>query len=203
MDAAEELDTGIWLLRGFADTRLLAPTLHAVLALAPPRRMQTRGGHWMSAAMTSAGSCGWTSDSDGYRYSSFDPRNGKPWPPLPTSWLAVAKAAAAKSGFGDFAPNTCLIGVYGPGAGLGLHRDADEGDFTQPIVSLSIGANADFLLGGLARRGGVRRLTVTNGDVVVWGGPARLRYHGVDKISPDSPQRTNLSFRAVARERIV
>jgi len=177
----EALGDGAAVLRGFAlpMQALLLEDLHHVLAAAPLRHMVTPGGHTLSVAMSNCGMLGWISDRRGYRYEPIDPASGKPWPPLPESFVALAGRAAAAVDFAAFVPDGCLINRYVPGAKLSLHQDRDERDFNAPIVSVSLGMPAVFQFGGWHRGDPVRRVPLQHGDVVVWGGPARLRYHGV------------------------
>lgn len=196
------LGPGTALLRGFAltDISALLDDLWDVVASAPLRHMTTPGGFRMSVAMTNCGTAGWISDSTGYRYDAIDPLSGKPWPTLPASFAQLATAAAASAGFDGFTADACLINRYEPGARLTLHQDKDEQDYHQPIVSVSLGIPAIFLFGGLRRNDQPRRISLTHGDVIVWGGPARLRYHGVQPLKEDSHltlgrQRVNLTFR--------
>jgi DNA oxidative demethylase len=201
----ESLGDGAAVLREFAlpeQTALLA-ALRDVTATAPFRHMITPGGYSMSVAMTNSGPLGWVSDKSGYRYDALDPLTQRPWPPMPESFLRLAADAAAAVGFANFVPDACLINRYEPGAKLSLHQDRDERDFDQPIVSVSLGIPAIFLFGGLKRADKTARVTVTHGDVVVWGGPARLRYHGVLPLKEDQHlllgrQRINLTLRKAA-----
>ncbi len=175
------LAPGAVVLRGFArplDAQMRA-AVDGVAAAAPFRNMLTPGGLRMSVAMTSCGALGWVSSTKGYRYSPTDPESGEPWPAMPAPFAELAAAAANEAGFAGFAPDACLINRYEPGARLTLHQDKDEGDFGQPIVSVSLGAPATFLFGGLTRKERPLRVPLEHGDVVVFGGPARLRYHGV------------------------
>jgi alkylated DNA repair protein (DNA oxidative demethylase) len=198
----EPLGTGAALLRQFAvplETALLA-AMQTVSDAAPFRHMITPGGYRMSVAMTNCGSLGWVTDKTGYRYDAIDPVSGLAWPPMPESFAGLATAAASEAGFPEFAPDACLINRYEPGAKLSLHQDKDEQDYDQPIVSVSLGIPAVFLFGGLKRADKTTRISVVHGDVVVWGGPARLRYHGVLPLKEaDHPllgrQRINLTFR--------
>ena len=177
----QPLAPGAMLLRGFAatDDAALLAALTDVAIQAPLRHMTTPGGLRMSVAMTNCGSLGWVSDRTGYRYDPTDPDSGRHWPPMPYAFLRLAARAAAQSGFQEFTPDACLINRYAPGAKLSLHQDKDERDFSQPIVSVSLGLPAVFLFGGLRRTDKSMRVPLAHGDVVVWGGPARLRYHGV------------------------
>lgn len=179
--ATESLAPGAMLLRGRAtlEAETLLADLDAVLERAPLRHMITPGGFRMSVAMSNCGALGWVSDAHGYRYDPMDPDSGQPWPAMPASLRRLARLAAAEAGFGDFEADACLVNRYEPGARLTLHQDRNERDFTQPIVSVSLGLPAVFLFGGPKRSDRPRRLPLMHGDVVVWGGPARLRYHGV------------------------
>lgn len=200
--AKEDLTPGAVLLRGFAlpyESEILA-ALREVTAEAPFRHMITPGGYRMSVAMTNCGPLGWVTDRTGYRYDAIDPLRQAAWPPIPEAFQDLAKSAAAEAGFSGFAPDACLINRYEPGAKLSLHQDKDEQDFSQPIVSVSLGVPAIFLFGGLHRSEKTVRIPVTHGDIAVWGGPARLRYHGVLPIKEGNhpllgAHRINLTFR--------
>ncbi|WP_265944147.1 DNA oxidative demethylase AlkB [Dechloromonas sp. A34] len=198
----ERLGPGTALLRGFAlaDDAAICAAIDQVVAAAPFRRMTTPGGFVMSVAMSNCGPLGWVTDASGYRYSATDPANGQPWPPLPALFLELAGDAAAAAGFPDFVPDACLINRYAVGARMSLHQDHDERDFTQPIVSVSLGLPATFLFGGLKRADPAQRIALTHGDAVVWGGPDRLRYHGVLAVKAGEHPlvgncRLNLTFR--------
>ena len=198
----ERLADGAMVLRGFAlpFEAPLAAALQRVAALAPFRHMLTPNGRRMSVAMTNCGQVGWVSDRSGYRYTEREPESGRAWPPMPEEFRDLAGRAAAQGGFAHFAPDACLINRYEPGARLSLHQDKDEQRFEAPIVSVSLGLPAVFLFGGLQRAEPVRKVRLTHGDVVVWGGPARLRYHGVlpleDGEHPVTGRaRVNLTFR--------
>ena len=190
------------LLQGFAlpaVPRLLA-ALQAIEQAAPFRHMRTPGGLHMSVALTNCGTLGWTSDSRGYRYTTHDPDSGQPWPPLPEVLLQLAQQAAERAGFPGFVPDACLVNRYLPGARLSLLQDKDERDYSAPIVSVSLGIAATFLFGGLTRSGKTLRVPLAHGDVVVWGGADRLRYHGVLAVpQAEHPllgaQRINLTLR--------
>lgn len=197
-----QLAPGAMLLAGFARP-LEAPLIEAVNAIierAPFRHLVTPGGHRMSVAMTNCGRVGWVSDRTGYRYDAIDPERGQPWPQMPAVFADLAARAAAKAGFADFRPDACLINRYEPGAKLSLHQDKDELDFDAPIVSVSLGLPATFLFGGLNRNDKTARHRLTHGDVVAWGGPSRLAYHGVMPLADGEhpllgSQRINLTFR--------
>ncbi|MDR3701350.1 MAG: DNA oxidative demethylase AlkB [Candidatus Sulfopaludibacter sp.] len=198
----EPLAEGAVLLRGFCarEVESLLRELDSVTAPAPFRHMITPGGYRMSVAMTNCGPLGWVSDASGYRYSGTDPVSGAPWPAMPEGFVRLAQAAAAAAGFPAFAPDACLVNRYEPGAKLSLHQDKDEKDFRAPIVSVSLGLPATFLFGGQRRKDPVRRFRLVTGDVVVWGGPARLTYHGVSPLADGEDTltgryRINLTFR--------
>jgi alkylated DNA repair protein (DNA oxidative demethylase) len=198
----EALAAGAVLLRGFAlpaETALLAG-LADLLRVAPFRHMTTPGGFVMSVAMTNCGSAGWVTDRTGYRYSPDDPETGRPWPALPPAFRDLAKSAAAAAGYADFEADACLVNRYEPGARLSLHQDRNEKDFDKPIVSVSLGLPATFQFGGLQRTDPVARYRLEHGDVVVWGGPSRLFYHGILALKDGAHAevgraRINLTFR--------
>lgn len=178
----------------------LLPALADIATQSPFRYLNTPGGRPMSIALTGCGTFGWHSDRQGYRYTRTDPHSGRPWPAMPDCFLALARSAAATAGFPDFHPDACLINRYLPGSRLSLHQDRDERDFSAPIVSVSLGMSATFLFGGLTRSERTARVALHHGDVVVWGGPDRLRYHGVLPLAgPAHPllgeQRINFTFR--------
>ena len=200
--ARYDLAAGAVLLRGFALSceAELAPAVAAVAAAAPFRNMKTPGGFTMSVAMTNCGRYGWVSSERGYRYAEQDPDSGAPWPAMPAAVRDLARAAAAAAGFERFEPDACLVNRYEPGTRLTLHQDKNERDFHEPIVSVSLGVPAVFLFGGLKRKERPLRLDLVHGDVVVWGGPSRLRYHGVAPLKPAShpfagQARINLTLR--------
>ncbi|MGH6646501.1 DNA oxidative demethylase AlkB [Aquabacterium sp.] len=193
-----ELAEGFFLLKAFVDTAPLLAQVQQVAAAAAFRHMQVGGGKQMSVAMTNCGPWGWTSSTAGYRYSATDPQTGRPWPAMPARFMDLAQKAASAAGFPGFEPDACLINRYAKGASLGLHQDRDERDLGQPIVSVSIGAEAVFQLGGLKRSEPLRQLPLRDGDVLVWGGPSRLRFHGVKALKPlpgGPDTRHNLTFR--------
>jgi len=170
-----------FVLRSFAQpyADALMQGVDDVTAQSPFRHMDTPGGYTMSVALTNCGQLGWTTDARGYRYSRIDPMTGAPWPDLPDAFLRLAQAAAAEAGFPGFAPDACLVNRYEPGSRLSLHQDKNERDYDAPIVSVSLGMPAVFLFGGNERSDKTRRVPLFHGDVVVWGGVDRLRYHGV------------------------
>jgi len=199
---AIEIGPDALLLRGFASNTApaLLDALGHILAQAPFRHMVTPGGFRMSVAMTNCGALGWVSDETGYRYVPFDPQTGRAWPSLPAGFAQLARDAASQAGFDGFTPDACLINRYEPGTRLSLHQDRNERDFTQPIVSVSLGVSALFLFGGPRRADKTRRVELHHGDIAVWGGRSRLHYHGVLPIKPGhhamlGEQRLNLTFR--------
>jgi DNA oxidative demethylase len=200
----EAMAEGAVLLRGFArpfEAELL-PALRSIVKQAPFRHLVTPGGHRMSVAMTNCGSVGWVSDHTGYRYDAIDPGSGQPWPAMPPVLRRLAADAAADAGFDGYGPEACLINRYVSGAKLSLHQDKDELDFGAPIVSVSLGLPATFLFGGPKRADKTARYRLEHGDVVVWGGPSRLFFHGVAPLADgEHPvmgrQRINLTFRKV------
>ncbi len=190
------------LLRGLACGRAqeLVAAIGAVAAAAPFRHMVTPGGWEMSVAMTNCGQFGWITDRAGYRYDAVDPVTGQPWPAMPQAFAELAGEAAAAAGFCDFRPDACLVNRYGRGARLSLHQDRNESDFDQPIVSVSLGLPAIFLWGGTKRTDTARRIPLLHGDAVVWGGPDRLRFHGVHQLLAGEhpltgPYRFNITLR--------
>lgn len=194
------LGPGISLLRSFADSRCLMPLIGHITQAAPFRHLVTPGGQTMSVAMTNCGPLGWVSDRSGYRYDARDPLSGHAWPSMPEAFRALALGAAARCGFPDFVPDACLVNRYSPGSRLTAHRDADEQDYAQPIVSVSLGLPASFAFYGLTRGGKGRGVALADGDVLVWGGPSRLVYHAVRPIKPGThaltgEARYNLTFR--------
>ena len=199
---APVLAPGAVLLRSFANSSedaLLAGVAH-VAASAPFRHLLVRSGARMSVAMTNCGEVGWVSDRSGYRYDPRDPETGRPWPAMPSAFAELARRAAEAAGYPSYAPDACLVNRYAPGARLSLHQDRDEGDLRAPIVSVSLGLPAVFLWGGLSRSDPTRRLRLTHGDVVVWGGPSRMVHHGVAPLADGAHALTgrvryNLTFR--------
>lgn len=178
----------------------LLSALQSIVQGAPFRHMVTPGGFKMSMASTNCGDWGWITDRRGYRYARHDPSTMKPWPHMPRLLSQLAALAAAASGFSGFEPDACLINRYLPKSRLSLHQDKDERDFAAPIVTLSLGMPATFLFGTQERGGTTTRIPLTHGDAVVFGGVARLNYHGVLPLK-DIPhpllgsQRISLTFR--------
>ena len=189
-------------LRGFARERApdLIAAIDVIAAISPFRHMVTPGGWEMSVALTNCGQAGWVTDRGGYRYDPIDPATGRPWPAMPAAFANLAVEAADAAGFDGFCPDACLVNRYAPGARLSLHQDRNECDFGQPIVSVSLGLPAVFLWGGKKRTDRVRRVSLVHGDVVVWGGPDRLTFHGVNSLTEGEhpltgAHRFNFTFR--------
>lgn len=173
--------------------------IRAVVAAAPLVSPVTPGGRPMSVRMTAAGRLGWVTDRAGYRYAARHPGGGD-WPPIPARvldlWHRLTGLARE--------PDCCLINFYGEGARMGLHQDKDEGDFTFPVLSVSLGDDALFRMGGVDRPAPTQSLWLRSGDVVVMGGEARLAWHGIDRVRHGSSAllpkggRINLTLRVVA-----
>jgi len=198
----EPLAPGATILRRFAlaDADALLAEIDAVASQSPFRQMITPGGYTMSVAMTNCGGLGWTTDARGYRYAPIDPLSGQPWPAMPPAFAALCQQASAAAGYSDFQPDACLINRYLPGAKLSLHQDKDEPDLGAPIVSASLVLPAVFQFGGSRRSDPLKRVLLEHGDVVVWGGPSRLFYHGIQPLKPGHHPATgecryNLTFR--------
>ncbi len=196
------ISPGAVLLRGFAraQAEALMAVVDQITTQAPLRHLQTPGGRAMTVAMSNCGSWGWTSDRQGYRYVQQDPLTGHNWPAMPPAWRELAAQAAAAAGYPGFEPDACLINQYLPGTQMSMHQDRDEKDLAQPIVSVSLGLPVVFLFGGPKRSDKPQRLRLEHGDVVVWGGPARLAFHGVMPLADGEHhllgrKRINLTFR--------
>lgn len=183
--ACVALGARAFVLRDFARERApeLITSIAAIAAVSPFRHMVTPGGWEMSVALTNCGEAGWVTDRSGYRYDPIDPATGRPWPAMPRAFADLAVEAADAAGFAAFRPDACLVNRYAPGARLSLHQDRNEHDFDQPIVSVSLGVPAIFLWGGKKRTDRVQRVPLAHGDVVVWGGPDRLTFHGVNALA--------------------
>lgn len=194
--------SGLVVLPGFALSieQELLEQIERVAGASPFRHMRTPGGQRMSAAMTSCGEAGWVTDRSGYRYVPLDPESARPWPAMPAAFASLAREAAGRASFAAFEPDACLINCYAPGARMSLHQDRDERDLEAPIVSVSLGLPATFLWGGLERTVRPRRIMLSHGDVVVWGGSSRLVFHGVAPLQDGwhdllGRRRVNLTLR--------
>ena len=178
-----ELQPGMILLRAAVAPERLRASLEAVIEAAPPRHYLTPGGRRMAAAMTCCGTLGWMSDATGYRYVREDPDTGLPWPSLPSAFVDLAREAACRAGFEHFEPDACLVNRYAPGAGMTAHQDRDERQLRAPVVSVSLGLPATFFWHtGDSRRSATRSVQLLSGDVLVFGGPSRLVFHGVRPV---------------------
>ncbi len=179
--------------------RALVDDIRDVVAAAPLFSPETRWGKKMSVRMTSAGRVGWVSDRRGYRYEARHP-SGADWPDIPSRVLGIWRRVSGV----DRLPDCCLVNFYDETAKMGLHQDRDEGDFSWPVVSISLGDDARFRIGGTERGGPTESIWLQSGDVAVLGGDARLAYHGIDKLRPQSSTllpkggRLNLTLRVVA-----
>jgi alkylated DNA repair protein (DNA oxidative demethylase) len=199
---SQPLGPDSFVLRGAALTFVeeLMPALAEIQSVAPFRHMITPGGFEMSVGLTNCGSLGWTTDRKGYRYTEKDPTTGLAWPRMPDAFMRLARDAAGQAGYPDFVPDACLINRYIPGTKLSLHQDKNEADFNEPIVSVSLGIPAVFHFGGNARSDKPVRVLLHHGDVAVWGGEDRMRYHGVLPLKDAThqllgAQRINFTFR--------
>ncbi|MCB9879012.1 MAG: DNA oxidative demethylase AlkB [Planctomycetes bacterium] len=183
-DAAEAIVDGAFLLRGRAlpvvDELLVG--VQDVVEASPLRHMITPGGAPMAAAQSNCGALGWVADRRGYRYEACDPETGRPWPAMPQVFASLARDAAGECGYDGFDPDCCLLNRYEVGCGMGQHVDADEQDFAWPIVSVSLGLPMTFRFGGVERGGKTLPVVLQHGDVLVFGGAARRRYHGTSPL---------------------
>ncbi|KAB7623913.1 alpha-ketoglutarate-dependent dioxygenase AlkB [Alkalilimnicola sp. S0819] len=200
LNGPQALAKDLWLLPGLADSAMVLPRIRQIAAQRPFRRMPTRSGHLTAAAMSHCGAYGWTLGEQGYAYHRHRGDEQPPVPAIPPDWLALAAEAAARAGYADYRPDVCLINRYGAGDGMGRHRDDSEADLRQPIVSVSLGLPARFAWWGVEGRGRGREILLQDGDVLVWGGSARLGYHGVRPVAAgrhplSGPHRYNLTFR--------
>ena len=197
-DAPPALPEGMFLRPGVVDflgQQRLQAALETVLRAVPPARIRTKGGGLTAAAMTNCGVVGWWGDAKGYRYISASPQTGLPWPPIPDEFIKLIQGVTSESPWPDFAPDACLINAYAAGAKMGLHQDRNEKDFSQPIITVSLGDAADFLIGGFARGDKTQALKLRSGDVLLMGGASRMRFHGVRKIYPGTSPLDEISGR--------
>lgn len=202
-DPAAKLPPGLYYRPGAVSPgrqRALLGAVQEIARTAPFAQARTKGG-MTSAAMTNCGDAGWWSDRKGYRYEARHPDTGTPWPPLPAIFLETIALAVAETPWPDFVPDACLLNFYGEGAKMGLHQDRDEKDFSQPIVTVSLGDDGDFLIGGMTRAERSDVLVVRSGDILIMGGDSRMRFHGIRKIYPGTSPlpglqgRISLTFR--------
>ncbi len=196
----EEIYPDLFVLANFVDTDPLMAQIECITKTSPFRKMMTPNGYYTGVALTNCGDYGWISDRNEYRYTPIDPLNNQPWQAMPDNFKALARNAALVAGFKNFEPDACLINQYLIGTKLGSHQDKNEKDFSQPIVSVSIGLSAVFQIFGNQRAGQANNYRLHDGDVVVWGKSARLNYHGIrtltaDEQNPSCQQRINITFR--------
>jgi alkylated DNA repair protein (DNA oxidative demethylase) len=200
--ATTEFAPGAVLLRGAvgADDEGLTAEIQRIAEVSPFRQVVTPSGKPMSVEITSCGAVGWISDRRGYRYETKDPLTEESWPAMPTLFRELASRAAAQVGYESYVPDTCLINKYSVGSKMGMHQDRDERDFAQPIVSVSLGLPIMFKFGGATRSGKSVKIQLQHGDAVVFGGAARLAFHGVGTLRKGEhpltgAARYNLTFR--------
>jgi len=189
-------------LRPDRQARLLAQIREAIVAAPLFAPIMPHTGKPFSVRMSNCGPLGWVSDQrGGYRYQGVHPDTDRPWPAMPTALVEIWQDV---SGY-PVPPEACLINYYAAGARMGSHRDQDEEDPAAPVVSVSLGDDATFHVGGARRTDPKRRMLLKSGDVVVLGGAARMSYHGIDRIHPGTstllPEggRLNLTLRRVTR----
>ncbi|MFT6732850.1 MAG: alkylated DNA repair protein (DNA oxidative demethylase) [Polaribacter sp.] len=196
----EEIYPDLFVLANFVNTKPLLEEVQKITQVSPFRKMMTPNGHETGVACTNCGDYGWTSDRQGYQYSKKDPLCESPWLSMPSAFSKLATDAALTAGFADFYADACLINQYLIGTKLGAHQDKNEKDFSQPIVSVSIGLPAVFQIFGNQRSKKILDYELQDGDVMVWGRSARMVYHGVkslnaNRLDPKASQRINLTFR--------
>jgi DNA oxidative demethylase len=196
----EEIYPDCFVLAHFFNPEMLKEEIDKIIRISPLRKMMTPNGHYTGVALTNCGDLGWTSSERGYQYSKIDPQTANAWPAIPSLFLSIAEKAALMAGFKNFQPNACLINRYLIGDKLGSHQDKNEQDYSQPIVSLSIGLAAIFQIFGQNRTGVKKNYRLLDGDVMVWGNRSRLIYHGVralcaDRLNPRLKQRVNITLR--------
>lgn len=193
--------TGLWHGAGFVDEKACSWLLQDITALtgsSPLRRMKTPYGSVMQVEMSNCGDYGWISDAEGYRYGEMDPLTGAPWPDMPARWKHLANNIASQAGFDGFLPDVALINCYTAGKRLGLHQDKDEENFQHPVVSVSMGYSANFIMGGRKRNDRTRHIRLGHGDALVFGGHMRLAHHGIADVRDDGHPmgcRWNITFR--------
>jgi alkylated DNA repair protein (DNA oxidative demethylase) len=194
----EPLADGAVLMRGLAlpQEREFLAAIDQVTQAAPFRQMVTGGGQVMSIMGTDCGNVRRMDDQ-------YTPVRKYMWPPMPQVLREFSIRCAVRAGFPNFRPDACHFNRYQAGNKLGLHQDRGEVDFTQPIVSLSFGLECVFLFGGMQRTDKPRHILLEHGDVLVWGGPSRLAFHGVQPLKPGchpliGPYRINLTFRKMS-----
>jgi len=197
----EEIFPGATLMRGLAQAQdgEFLEAMQGVLSAAPLHHATTPTGLPMGVMVSDCG----TPEAFRRRWDPANPAVRQMWPPMPRALLDFSLRCAVRAGFPLFRPDTCHVNRYQAGTKLGLHQDRHECDMSQPIVSVSFGLECVFLLGGLERTDSPKRILLEHGDVIVWGGPSRMRFHGVQPLKPGhhpltGPYRYNLTFRKVA-----
>lgn len=201
-----EIAPGVTLWRGYFDApaqKALLDDVQARLETSPLYKPVMPGtGKPFSVEESNFGALGWVADKAGYRYQPLHPMTGQPWGPIPSALLALWDEIAALP-----APECCLVNLYREGAKMGLHQDRDEGDTSAPVIGVSLGDEALFRIGSATRGGKTRSVTLASGDVIAFGGPARLAYHGIDRIRPGTSRllpgggRLSLTLRRVSARR--
>jgi alkylated DNA repair protein (DNA oxidative demethylase) len=206
IESQVKLAAGAYWLRGFVlpEAYALCAMLIAHFNNHAPQQMMTPMGYHMSVRTTSVGTFGWVSTKQGYGYAAKNSLTNQHWPVMPELFLTLAQRAAKQAGYINFKPDTCLINVYEIGDKMGLHQDKNEADFSQPIVSVSLGLPATFQFGGLTRAAKALKVPLSHGDVVVWGAESRLYYHGVLPLKSGAHpllghRRINLTFRKAGK----
>ncbi len=195
-----QIQEDLWLLPNYASAKQdrLIEIILTLTQQSPFRKVTTASGQPFSVLMTNCGEYGWVSDTKGYRYEQIDPLTHKPWPSMPLEFKNLAQDVAQLVGYPSFTPDCCLINRYDLDSRMGLHQDRDEYDFSQPIVSVSLGLSASFLWGGSSRTDKPLSLQLNSGDTLIFGGKSRLNFHGIKSIIADSSEysaRFNLTFR--------
>jgi len=203
-DSVTELADGAVVLHGVAEAVAaeLVRLIDEVVRVSPLRTVMTPMGKPMSVEMTNCGAAGWVSDRSGYRYETIDPLTDRPWPAMPATFRKFANTTANRAGYQAFDPDVCLVNRYSVGSKMGLHQDRDERDFSQPIVSVSLGLPITFKFGGAQRTDRTTSVKLQHGDVVVFGGASRLAFHGVGTLRRGQHELTggyrfNLTFRSL------
>jgi len=203
-DSVTELADGAVVLHGVAEAVAaeLVRLIDEVVRVSPLRTVMTPMGKPMSVEMTNCGAAGWVSDRSGYRYETIDPLTDRPWPAMPALFRKFASEIANRAGYQAFDPDVCLVNRYSVGSKMGLHQDRDERDFSQPIVSVSLGLPITFKFGGAQRTDRTTSVKLQHGDVVVFGGASRLAFHGVGTLRRGQHELTggyrfNLTFRSL------
>ena len=205
VEAALAIAPGVALWREKLERPAQRDLVAAVLALAEEapfyRPLMPKSEKPFSVEETNFGPLGWFSDKDGYRYAAKHPYTDRPWPAIPDALLSLWRETTLY----DAPPECCLVNLYRPGARMGLHQDRDEAALDAPVLSVSLGDDAIFRIGGTTRKGTTRNVKLCSGDVLAFGGPARLAFHGIDRVVDGSSTlvpgggRINLTLRRVTK----